>query len=433
MIEGTRMTPKKLTKRLVEARFADLVESFRVVVVNGPRQAGKTTLPQMRQHDKGGEYRSLDDDAWLAAARSDPATFVNEAELPLFVDEIQLGRDPLIRAIKRAVDTHDERGQFVLSGSTRFLTVPTLSESLAGRATILDLWPLAMAERVGSPGALVADIFASRTVPLPGSSWSRSDYLDIICAGSYPELPLDASQVRRRDWFSSYLTTVIQRDISEFSEVRHSQALPQLLQLIAARAGSTTVLADVAKALDVKHETARTYVSYLQTVFLIADAPAWSTNLTSRIAKTPKTFISDAGLAAHLLRVDAAALRRPGHPALGGLAETFVYTELLKLRAASEPPFEIYHLRDRGGQEVDFVLESWGGEIIGVEVKASVTPTDHDARHLAWLRDKLGDRFVAGIVLHMGTPSVSFGDRLFAVPISALWDHRELSGVSIRA
>jgi uncharacterized protein len=154
--------------------------------------------------------------------------------------------------------------------------------------------------------------------------------------------------------------------------------------------------------------------------------PAWSGNLTSKITKTPKVFVTDSGLAAHLLRVTGDGLRAPGHPALGGLLETFVLSELIKLRAVSDTGFNIYHLRDRAGAEVDFVLEGPGGQVVGLEVKASASPATTDAKHLRWLKDKLGDRMAAGVVLHLGTAAGSLGAGIYALPVSALWSHRPL-------
>jgi uncharacterized protein len=187
------------------------------------------------------------------------------------------------------------------------------------------------------------------------------------------------------------------------------------------------VHADIARDLAVRPDTVRNYLSYLDIVFLTTTVPAWSGSLTSKITKTPKMFVTDSGLDAHLLGATADALRTAGHPALGGLVETFVLSELVKLRTTSDTGFTIYHLRDRDGAEVDFLLEGLDGRIAAIEVKASASPTPSDARHLRWLKGKLGDRMVAGIVLHLGRAAGSFGDGIYALPVSALWDHRPLT------
>jgi uncharacterized protein len=341
---------------------------------------------------------------------------------------VHRGGDWLIRAIKIVVDTDPSPGQFILSGSSRFLTVPTLSESLAGRAVFLDLWPLSMAERTGGATDFFSRLFDSSGSAPEGqeSAWTRDDYIRVICEGGFPEvLPL-TSEVVKRAWYDGYLTTVINRDISEFAEISKASAIPRLLGLVAARSGSPLVVADLARSADLDRTTTRNYLSYLDTVFLTVEVAPWSTNLTKRLSKTPKVFMTDAGLAAHLLNVTVADLRRVGHPALGGLLETFVLTELLKLRTISQIPVSVWQLREGEDREIDFVLDGPGGAVVGIEVKATTAPGADTARHLRWFKAKIGDRFRAGIVFHLGTRQSSFGDGIHAIPVSSLWGHAAL-------
>jgi predicted AAA+ superfamily ATPase len=231
----------------------------------------------------------------------------------------------------------------------------------------------------------------------------------------------------RRAWYDSYIDTIVQRDVREFSRIHQSSAMPRLLSLVAARSGSTLVHADLARALgSIGHDTVRNYLSYLEIVFLIRYARPWSDNLTSKIAKTPKAYLTDSGLAASFIEVTPAALRRPGHPALGGLVETFVFGELTKAASLADTSARIYYLRDRDGREIDFILEARDGRIVAIEVKASTSPSADATRHLRWLRDKIGERLVAGIVLHLGEHVLPHGERILAVPLSALWGHAPL-------
>jgi uncharacterized protein len=236
------------------------------------------------------------------------------------------------------------------------------------------------------------------------------------------ELP--KSRFARRAWFDAYVDAVAVKDVREFARVAQVTALPQMLELIAARSGSSLVLRDLGEALGITHSTARSYLSYLETVFAVEELASWSGNLSSRTTKMPKAYLTDSGMAAYLLQVSPEDLQEVGHPALGGLVETFVFTELIKLRALTARGFLLYHYRDRDTREVDFVCEGPGRRVVAVEVKASQSPHRSDTRHLAWLRDKLGDRFVAGIVLYLGANSLSLGDRLMLLPMSALWCHR---------
>lgn len=418
----------KLVPRMAQDLLGALVAELRVVIVNGPRQSGKTTMLKQYQLVHGGSYRTLDNRQDQDAAIADPVAFAGEGERPRLIDEVHRGGDWLIRAIKMAVDADPSPGQFILSGSSRFLTVPTLSESLAGRAVFLDLWPLSVAERAGGPTDFFARLFATSGRGLVGheSGWTRDDYIRVICEGGFPEvLPLTSAVVKRA-WYDGYLTTVINRDITEFAEIGRASVIPRLLGLVAARSGSPLVVADLARSADLDRTTARNYLTYLDTVFLTLEVAPWSTNLTKRLSKTPKAFVTDSGLAAHLLGVTAPDLQRVGHPALGGLLETFVLTELLKLRTISQVPVGVWQLRQGEDREIDFVLEGPDGAVVGIEVKATTSPGADTARHLRWFKEKIGDRFRAGIVFHLGSRPSSFGDGIQAIPVSALWGNATL-------
>lgn len=413
-----------LVPRTVEPWLGEILSTMRAVVIGGPRQSGKTTLMRKYQSEHGGTFVSLDDEQVLEAVRRDPVTFVDTGPRPLLIDEVQHGGDALVRAVKLAVDKQRAPGQFVLSGSARFLTIPTLSESLAGRLGVLDLWTLSTVERVGGSAAFCDTVFTDPAA-LAGveSDWTRDAYVDLLVAGGYPELLGFAPDSRaRRLWYTGYLTTVIERDIRGFADVAQGAVVRKVLALIAARLGGLLVHTDVGQQLGLNRQTVRNYLRYLQTVYLVVDVPVWSGNLSAKVSKTPRVYVTDSGLAANLINVNAAALRQPGHAALGGLLETFVLAELMKLRTVSETPYEIYHYRDRDGREVDLVMESPDGRVVGIEVKASVSPPSDADQHLRWMRRKLGDRFT-GVLLHWGRQGVSLGDGIWSVPVSTLWGH----------
>jgi predicted AAA+ superfamily ATPase len=411
-------------KSLVE----EALDDFRVVIINGPRQAGKTTLLRQLHAARGGSFRTLDRADVLQAAKADPLGFVADAVRPAFIDEIQRGGDALVRAIKIAVDEEPVPGSFVLSGSSRFLTVPTLSESLAGRALLTELWPLSMAERVGAPPQFVDLLFDEPAAlrRLPESTLTRTDYLHLVCAGGFPELLRARSPRARSNWLRSYVTTVTQRDISELSRIRFADELPRLLRVVAARTAQVTHAAEIAKTLGMDAATVRNYLPLLQMVYLIHWLPAWSNNLTARAVRAPKVHMVDSGLAAQLMQRGPKSLAEPGTAEAGALFETFVVNELIKQLAVSDAEASAFHYRDRDGAEVDCVLESGDGRIAGLEVKLALSVNEADLRHLRMLRDKLGSRFVAGVLLYSGSQALSFGDRLMALPASALWASRPL-------
>lgn len=411
-----------LIPRSAAARLSELATHLRIVMLGGPRQAGKTTLLRQYLSDRDGSYRTLDTASVRRAAADDPVAFVEYGSPPRIIDEVQLGGDDLVRAIKLSVDNDARPGRFILSGSSRFLAIPTLSESLAGRMGFVDLWGLSMAERTGARSDLLDRMFGDPDRMLADSDWGRRDYIEAVVAGGYPEAAVMPSIVARRAWYDGYLSTVINRDISNFAAVAHADAIARLLGLVAARAGSIAVISDLAQSVELARPTTKDYLSYLDMVYLVTRLPAWSSNATSRLVKSPKLYPTDSGLAAHLLGVDADDLTEPGHPSLGPLVETFVAGELFKAVASHDKPVRLSHARTQTKNEVDFILEGPGGRVVAVEVKASSSPGGNAVKGLRWLRERLGDKLHAGYLLHLGTEAGSRGDGIYTIPMSTLWN-----------
>jgi len=399
------------------------MEAFRVVTLNGPRQAGKTTLARLVHRRRGGTLVTFDDSDALEAARRDPLGFVTGFPEPLVIDEFQLAGDPLARAIKRVVDDDPRPGRFLLTGSSDFLSIPSLSESLAGRVRIVDLWPLSQGEQEGTVERFIDLLFDDPEALRgpPPSDLDRADCFRRVCRGGFPEVTATASARIRAGWFDSYVRTVTQRDIRELARIRQARELPRLLRLAAARTAQEANTADLARDVGMPAATVRGYLSLLAAVYLLVRLPAWSRNLTAKVKRRPKNYLTDSGLAADLLGLDPAALARPTAPAAGQLLETFVVMELLRQRGWSTTRVDLHHFRDRDGPEVDVVLESRDGRVAALEVKAAVSVSRRDFRWLEMLRDKLGALFVQGAVLHAGPRAYGFGDRLAALPVSTLW------------
>lgn len=415
--------PIQLVERHAARLLTECVRDFRVTIVNGPRQAGKTTLLRELYARVGGSFVTLDDDDQRQAARQDPRGFIEALPRPLFIDEVQRAGDPLVLAIKAEVDRNPTPGSFVLSGSTRFLTVPTLSESLAGRAALIELWPLSVAERAAVPPTFLDNLLAEPetllgVVPTPAT---RHEYFRLVCAGGFPEALAHRSPRSRARWFSSYLTTVTQREVLDIGQIRRVDVLPRMFRLLATLTGQELNAAELARALGIDDDTVRTYMPLLETVYLLHQLPAWSRNLTARVKRRPKIHLTDTGLATWLLQQGPDALARPGNSAAGALLETFVINELAKIRSVSETEVGIFHYQDRDGGELDAVLETPAGRTVGVEIKATRTVRREDFRHVAALRDRIGDDFVCGVVFFTGDRPLPFGDRLMALPISLLW------------
>jgi len=411
-----------LIKRAVEGRYRTTVAARRVTVVTGPRQSGKTTLVREQLADAG-TFRSLDDSGALAAAVEDPTGFAAIGRRPLVIDEVQRGGEPLVRAIKQAVDRDPSPGQFVLTGSSNFLTVPTISESLAGRAGFVEVWPFTQDEIAGRTGRFIDQVLAGPDAlhNYQPSGLDRRGLLERVCAGGYPEVhrlqPRD-----RAGWFRDYVRTTIERDVVELSGIRRVSAMDQLLRLIAARTGCELVMQGLIDDAPLDRQAVYDYRSWLETIHLVTTLPAWSRNLTRRVKRRPKIFITDPGLAAWLIGKTAAALEDPTDPATGQLVETFVFTELRRQVTWAETEVGLFHWRDRNNAEVDLILEAADGRVAGLEVKSGHTPRPEWFRWLGELRDSLGGKFSVGVALYAGDQVLPFGDRLLAIPISALWE-----------
>ena len=429
--------------RHLNASVIDALDNSRAVVLHGPRQSGKTTLARRIAAERGGDYVSLDDDDALSAALDDPQTFLAAFRHPVVIDEMQRAGDRLVRAVKTAVDDGSNvTGRFLLTGSTNFLTVPTISESLAGRVSILTLWPFSQAEMRNAPTSSAGRIGEERRVnPVerwlgndlsatqsPRSPPSRGDYLELICVGGFPEVQRLSARGRSR-WFAGYVETVVSRDIAELGDIRRVAILPQMLRLAAAQTASELNVSRWADQLGADRATVQSYLGWLRTVFLVHELPSWHRNRTSRAVRRPKLHIADSGLAAGLLGLDHDALVSLNHPMTGSIFETFAVNEIVRLCSAAEMPVALHHYRDNAGREVDVVVERSDGAVVAIEIKATSSPRAEDLRHLAHFRDRLDavdpGAFRAGVLLHAGSNTLPLGDRLLSASLDTLWQpHR---------
>ncbi len=411
-----------LLERAIAERYRETVAARRVTIVTGPRQAGKTTLVRS-QLPAIATMRSLDEQGVLDAAREDPAGFVAMGGRPLVIDEVQRGGEPLVRAVKAQVDRDPTPGQFVLTGSSNFLTVPGISESLAGRAGFVEVWPFSQGELGRRHDRFVDLIFTgiSTLADHRLSGLTREELIERVCIGGYLEVHA-LSPRQRAGWFRDYVRTTVERDVVELSGIRKVAELHQLLRLLAARSGCELVMQSLVGDSALERQAVYDHRGWLETIHLLATLPAWSRNLTRRVKRRPKVFITDPGLAAWLMGKTPSALADPTDRATGQLVETFVFAELRRQLTWSATDAALFHWQDRSGAEIDFVLEAADGRVVALEVKVGQTPRRDWFRWLGRLRDLLGDAFLAGVALYGGQQVLPFGDRLLAAPISALWE-----------
>ncbi len=408
-----------IRRHLEPAILAGLADSP-VVLIVGARQVGKSTLIQSAAVQKGRRYLTLDDAGLLAAVKADPAGFLDTYSEPLALDEIQRAPE-LFLALKAAVDRNRAPGRYLLSGSANVLFLPRVADSLAGRMEVITLWPFSQGEVEGVRERFIDVVFGSAPLKLREcDQWDeRKEIQQRVLRGGFPEVQARAAEERRKAWFGSYLTTILQRDVRDLSHIEDLTAMPRLLAILASRVGGLLNAADISRGSGIAQTTLKRYLSLLETLFLFQEMPAWSGNVGKRYVKMPKALLTDTGLVAHLLYLTEERLSQDPGP-WGLLLENFVAMELRKATAWNQERPQIFHWRTHSQQEVDLVLEA-GGRLVGIEVKASTTVTANDFKGLKALAAEAGPRWVRGVVLYTGAELLPFGGQFVAMPVSALW------------
>jgi predicted AAA+ superfamily ATPase len=410
-----------LFERFARGRVALALTDTPVVMVIGPRQCGKTTL--VRQFvDQQREYVTLDDDTVLEAARGDPTGFVRGFDLAA-IDEVQRATE-LLRAIKRSVDGDRRAGRFLLTGSANILTLPQVSESLAGRMEVVNLLPISRAEMAdkkpaGKKPAFLETAFAGKMVK-PGRAVIGDELVHAVLVGGYPEMLRRENARRRQTWARNYVRAIVERDVRDIAEIEKLDRLPRLLQVLAHHSGQLANFTQIGGQLGIDDKTTQKYTGILEQLFLVYRLSPWSRNQLTRLIKTPKLHFLDSGLLAALLGLTAERIAKD-RSTFGALLETFVFSEVMKQTTWCDEAYTLHHYRDKDQDEVDFIVEDERGAMVGIEVKASATVHASDFKGIRKLLNICGDDLRLGVVLYDGTKIVPFGERLFAAPLSCLW------------
>jgi predicted AAA+ superfamily ATPase len=416
------MYPRHLTHNLLTA-----LGDTPIVVLHGPRQAGKSTLAQhLAEHGHPARYITFDNATSLATARTDPTGFLAGAPGALVLDEIQRAPE-LVLPIKADVDRDRRPGRFLLTGSANVMQLPKLADAFVGRMEIHTLLPLSQGEIESVREGFIDALFAARLPPLSHSAapkvgaLPKADLARRIFAGGYPEALARRDPEQRHRWFESYLSTVMLRDIRDLSNIEGLVDLPRLLVAVAGRAGGLVNYAELGRDVGLNQITAKRYLTLLTATFILRPVLPWFTNRIKRVVKSPKMYFGDSGLLAHVLGATPDRFGTDGKLS-GTLLENFVATELLKQISWSRAKPSLWHFRDHRGNEVDFVLEPRvGRHIVGIEVKSKATLDADDFRGLRVLAEAAGERFHRGVLLYTGVESLPFGKQMYALPITALW------------
>lgn len=410
--------PSGTIARHAQSQITTALQDTRVVLVVGPRQAGKTTLArQYANSDR--PYLTLDDPATLAAARADPVGFVRGLKSAV-IDEVQRAPD-LLLSIKESVDRDQAPGRFLLTGSTNLMALPVVADSLAGRLAVITLLPFAQAELAGTPGDLLDRLFDGGDLPPAVNPVVGDALMARVLQGGYPEALRRTSASRRQAWLEDYVALILDRDVRDIAHIDQLDRMPRLLDVLAAHAGQLVNHSSFGAALGLTAPTAQKYMGILERLFLLRQVPPWSHNAVSRLTKTPKLHFLDTGLLA-ALRGDTAAELQKERTGYGPLLESFVVSEVLKIATWSEKRLRLSHFRTKDQDEVDLVIEDRRGRVIGIEVKASATVRPQDLRGLRQLQAAVGDKFVHGLVLHDHDRITPFDEKLHAAPVSMLWE-----------
>jgi predicted AAA+ superfamily ATPase len=407
--------------------LARLVAEEPVIALHGPRSVGKSTVLRILAQAHGVEVIDLDDLQIRDAVTGNP-TLVTGGVIPLCIDEYQRVPD-VLDAIKSRLNREGSRpGVAVITGSTRQDALPRTAQALTGRLHTVTIWPLSQGELTGNRENLLEALHTHPDTAVaqhPTSSTPREEYIARVCAGGLP-LAVRRSESARARWFDDFVRQSVERDAIELSQVRQRQALGDLLSRMAAQTGQLLNTTKAAEAVGVERKTAEAYLRLLEDLFLLVRLPAWGKTLRSRVSARPKVHLVDSGLAARLLRLTPAKLATLDPAALtefGGLLETFAIGELRKQASWLDEHVTLGHWRTSEGAEVDLVAEFDDGQVVAFEVKANERATGPAFTGLQQMRDALGSRFRAGVVLTTGRRTYTYTDRIHVMPIDRLWRH----------
>jgi uncharacterized protein len=402
-----------MIERASKTKIDDALTDTPVVMVVGPRQCGKSTLAKLC--GQGMKYITLDDVAYLSHARENPSDFLRAHSAPLIIDEIQRAPE-LFLPLKKVVDDARKPGSYLLTGSANVLLIPKVADSLAGRMEVVDLLPLSQSELEASPRNWVDDVFSDEYQAYDSVCEGLEER---IVAGGFPE-PVQRVARRREPWFESYIRTLLDRDVRDMANIEGLTQLPKLLRLLAIRAGTPLNLSGLSRETGLPHTTITRYIDLLKALYLVHTVPAWSADLEVRLARTPKAYLIDTGLACHLNRIDEKAITKEGE-ARTALLETFVANELQKLIRTAHIGVELHHLRTVKNKEVAFVLEARDGRLVAIDLRQEQIPGADATERLEYVREITGEQFYRGIWMHPGSEAKVLSSRVCAVPIANLW------------
>jgi len=390
----------------------------RVVVISGARQSGKTTLSKQVLPEIE-DYRSLDDTNMLNFALSDPKGFVINKSGTMVIDEIQKA-SKLIPEIKQAVDKDNRSGQYLLTGSANILTLPIISDSLAGRAKYMRLRPLTVGEILGKKPTFLKRAF-NKEFPTKITGYNKADIIDLAFRGGYPEAVAIDNLQHRKDWHKDYVQVLLARDLKDIANIRRFDSLQNLVGILASWSAKFMEMSQITAALSINKLTLDSYINALISMFMFEKVSPWLKTDYERVGKRSKFYATDTGIMASVLGWNPKEVFM-NEDRSGKLIETFVFQELAA-QIDLENKYILSQYRDRLNKEIDFLVEREDGALLGVEVKASHNVSKEDFAPQEWFMNNILKNKIqyTGLVLYSGDRTINFGDNFIAVPTAALW------------
>jgi len=417
MMKTTAIDKNKQYSRWQRSSAAELLQISRVVLISGPRQCGKTTLAK-EFISSTKEYRNLDNPTLRSLAQSDPLSFVQHKGETLIIDEIQQVPE-LLSTIKMVVDENQRPGEYLLTGSSNTQSLPTVQESLAGRIMKVRLRTLTQGEIANIEPKFFTRAF-NQDFKHRLSNADRDQLIEMAFIGGYPEA-LNTGATSRKRWHRNYLQALLERDLMDISRIKRKNAMSKLVEVLAAWSSKFMNVQAIGSKLSIHRETIESYISALQALFLIEPVKPWTKSDYARVQKREKIFMTDPGLMASILDWKFDQIRLDPDK-LGKLIETFTFHEISAQIDAAQFSYDLFQYRDDDQREIDFLVERDDGALLGIEVKASSVVKGSDFKHLRWFSENLaGERPFVGIVLYAGERAGSFGNNMWAVPMSILW------------
>lgn len=405
-------------KRWQTESVKEALKLRRVVVISGARQAGKTTLAH-QVLPKNGDYRTLDDTDMLDFALSDPKGFVINKAGTMVIDEIQKA-PKLVPEIKQIVDKNNSPGQYLLTGSTNILTLPAISDSLAGRVKYMRLRPLTVGETLGKKPSFLERAF-NKNFPGKISGYNKESIIDLAFRGGYPEAIAINNLRHRKDWHMDYLQAIIERDLKDISNIRRQDILQSLFGILASWSAKFMDISQITSALSINKITLVSYINTLVSMFMFEKVSPWLKTDYDRVGKRSKFYAADTGIMTSILGWNPKDVFI-SEDRSGKLIETFVQQELAA-QIDLDKKYTLFQYRDRISREIDFIVEREDGALLGVEVKAGHSVSRKDFASQEWFCENIlkNNQPYIGIVMYSGDRTIPFGENMIAVPTAALW------------